>query len=302
MAAAIHHRLGPEHLEERLWIDSGVTGQGLCVATEGPDGFKIIEPVLDAIVEALLLRSIDVLIIDPFVSSHALDENNNSKIDAVVKAWVRVAIRANCVIILVHHTRKPSGQKVTAELSRGAVALPYAARTTLVLNRMDTEEAKRFGVKEEDRRRYLSIGDDKHNRAPAEKADWFSFHSVDLGNGTSLLPADNVGVLAPWTPPDPFEGLSGNDLYRVQLAISEGAWRESSQVKDGSWAGVAVARTLGLDLEDFQELARVKSLLKRWLHEGALVIERRKDPNHEERPYVEVGRWQNDSSSPRPAP
>lgn len=36
-------------------------------------------------------------------------------IDAVVKAWARVADAANCAILLVHHTRKENGAKITAD-------------------------------------------------------------------------------------------------------------------------------------------------------------------------------------------
>lgn len=285
-----------------MWIDSGPDGQGLCTAVEDEAGFRVLQPVYEALSEALMSREIDVLIVDPFVSSHGADENSNTRIDAIVKAWGRVAKQANCSIVLVHHSRKLAGQKVTAELSRGAVALPNAARITLVLNRMDAEEGSRFGITNEaERRRYFSVQDDKHNRAPAEHADWFRLASVELGNGTAIEPGDSVGMVEPWLPPDPFDGLTGEHLYQVQLAIAEGEWRESSQVKDGSWVGVPVARTLRLDAEDPAHRARIKRLLYTWLKEGALKVERRKDSNHEARPYVVVGRWQNDPSPPAPS-
>ena len=301
-AAAIQHNVDPTQLVDRLWIDSGPDGQGLCTAVEDDTGFRVLEPVYQSLHEALTSRRIDVLIVDPFVSSHSADENSNTRIDAIAKAWARVAAHANCVIVLVHHSRKLGGQKVTAELSRGAVALINAARITLVLNRMDPDEGSRFGITDEaERRRYFSVQDDKHNRAPAEHAAWFRFASVDLGNATALEPGDNVGAVEPWTPPDPFDGLTGQHLYRVQLAIDGGEWRESSQVKDGTWVGVCVANALGLEADNPSDKARIKRLLQTWLGEGVLRIERRKDPNHELRPYVVVGRWQNDPTPPAPA-
>jgi hypothetical protein len=300
-AAVIQHNVDPAQLADRMWIDSGPDGQGLCTAVEDEGGFRVLEPVYEALHEALTSRGIDVLIVDPFVSSHGADENSNTRIDAIAKAWARVATHANCVIVLVHHSRKLGGQKVTAELSRGAVALTNAARITLVLNRMDSDEGSRFGITEEaERRRYFSVQDDKHNRAPAEHANWFRFASVDLGNGTASEPSDSVGAVEPWTPPDPFDGLTGQHLYQVQLAIDAGEWRESSQVKDGSWVGVPVARTLGLNAEDPSHKARIKRLLHTWLNEGVLRVERRKDHNHELRPFVIVGRWQNDPTPPAP--
>jgi RecA-family ATPase len=62
--------------------------------------------VVEALVAELIARNVDVLVIDPFVSSHGVNENDNSAIDAVAKTWARIAKRANCAIVLVHHSRK----------------------------------------------------------------------------------------------------------------------------------------------------------------------------------------------------
>ena len=44
-------------------------------------------------------------------------ENDNGAIDTVVKAWASIAKRANCSIVLVHHTKKLGTDKVTAEVN-----------------------------------------------------------------------------------------------------------------------------------------------------------------------------------------
>jgi RecA-family ATPase len=81
-------------------------------------------------------RKIDVLTIDPFVSSHEVSENDNRAIDAVVKAWGRLADECNCSINLVHHVRKGNGTEANADSARGAKALVDAARSVIVFNRM----------------------------------------------------------------------------------------------------------------------------------------------------------------------
>ena len=256
-AGALHFKLSEADLGDRLFVDSAMEGAGLCTATE-EDGFKLIAPVFEAITAELIARRIDVLIIDPFVSSHEVDENANTKIDSIAKAWGRVAKAANASIVLVHHSRKLAGQKVTSEQSRGASSLIAAARIALVLNRMDEAEAERFGIEGDDeRRRHFSVQDDKHNRAPPEKADWFRMASVDLGNG------DSIGVAEPWTPTDPFGGLTGQHLYRVQMAIADGDHREDWQ--SPSWVGIAVAATLGLDAKAKFDRARIRKLIGTWL-------------------------------------
>ena len=48
---------------------------------------------------------------------------------------------------------------------------------------MTPEDAAKLGIADDERRSYINVSDDKHNRAPAEKADWFQLVGVDLGNG-----------------------------------------------------------------------------------------------------------------------
>ena len=287
-AAALHHGISEADVEGRLFVDSGMEGAGLCTALDGPDGFKLLVPVYEALTAELIRRGIDVLVIDPFVSSHQAEENHNNKIDAIAKAWARVAKAANCTILLVHHTSKAGAAEVTALSSRGAVALINAARSTLVINRMTSEVAAKLGIADDERHRYINVTDDKHNRAPAEKADWFQLVGVDLGNG-GLAPADNVAAVTPWKLPDPSAGVTDDNLAAVQRGISEGAWRAHPTA--AQWAGRVVADVLGLDVENPSDKARIKSLLRKWISNGALRVVTRRDPNkREDKQFIEVGR------------
>jgi hypothetical protein len=254
--------------------------------------------VIEALVAELIGRGIDVLIIDPFVSSHAISENDNGAIDTVAKEWARVAKRANCSIVLVHHTRKLGGMKVTAEMSRGAVALIAAARSTLVLNRMDELEAKTFGIEgDEERRRIFNVQDDKANRAPAEKADWYRIESVDLGNGglDGAAAGDSVGVVTCWTPPDAMDGVTCDTLYQVQSLVAQrtGHERYRADAQASAWVGRAVADILGLSASsgDKADRAKINRLLRIWIENGALMKVQDKDEKRNVRTFVEVGHW-----------
>lgn len=269
-ACALAHGLEPRDCGERFYMDSGLDNR-LCTANEGEDGFQIIEPVYDALKAEMLRRKIDVLIVDPFVSSHQAPENDNNKMDAVAKRWKKLASETHASIVLVHHTKKMSGREVRAEDSRGAVAVINTARSTLVLNAMSKEEAEAFGITDRaEQRRLVRVDDDKPNRAPPEDAWWFRKASIDLENGKDGSPGDSVAAAMPWTPPNPFDGLSVRDLYRVQVAIEDGSWKENVQAKD--WAGYAVADVLNLDPD--KDKARIKSLLRTWKGNGALKVDR----------------------------
>ncbi|GLI99784.1 hypothetical protein Sbs19_36020 [Sphingobium sp. BS19] len=288
-AAAIHHDIAASVLNDKLFVDSGMEGMALCTATETNGQFKLLVPVYEALSAELVRRGIDVLIVDPFVSSHEVEENANSKIDKIAKAWGRVAKAANCVIILVHHTSKAGSSEVTAMSARGAVALINAARTALVINRMDEKQAERLGIPDNERRRYIMVQDDKHNRAPAEKADWYRLASVDLGNGGggNILPGDNMAVVEPWSLPDPFENVTSRHIAEVQARVAVGAWRQSPQAKD--WVGHVVADVLGLNASDKADKARICALMKAWIENDKLRIEQMPDSKREMRPFVVVG-------------
>lgn len=284
-ASATHHGVRREDVDGRLFIDCAMEGAGLCTAIEGPDGFKLLSPVYEQVTAEIIERGIDVLVIDPFVSSHEVEENANSLIDKVAKAWARVANDANCVVVLVHHTSKAGAGTVTAHSSRGAVALTDATRSALVLNRMDEKKAQELGFDDSEGKRYFSVGDDKHNRAPAEKADWFFLASVNLGNGPDG--GDSIGVAQPAKLPDPFEDITVDDLRAVQSKVNGGDWRENNQANN--WVGKAVAEVVGLDLGKSSDKAKVKALLRTWIANGALRVVERKDNRSELRKFIDVG-------------
>lgn len=292
-AARLHWNISEADVGGRLFVDSALDGAELCVATEDNAGFRILAPVIDALVAEIIARKVDVLIVDPFVSSHRVSENNNGAIDAVAKQWARVGVRANCAIGLVHHTKKLNGAETTAEGARGASALPNAARSVIALNRMGAEEATQWGIEGDERRFFFRAYDDKNNRAPpASKSDWYKLASVQLDNGREGSLGDSVQVVIPWIPPDAFTGLTWEHLRDIQAKVTVGAYRKDSQSPD--WAGEAIAEVLGLDAgerpkRESPDLARIKTLLNTWLRSGALVESKEKDTRGNDRPFIRAG-------------
>ena len=279
VAAMIHYDIKPEDIGDRLFIDSG-RDQGLCIARQDRNGAIVLEPVVDALVSALVDRRIDVLIVDPLVSSHAVSENDNGAVDAVAKAWGRVADRANCSIELVHHLKKLGDAEATAESARGAIALVAAARSVRVLNRMTRDEAEKAGL--ETHRGYFRAFDDKANLAPAPAdSDWFRLESVQLPNG------DNIGVVVPWQWPNAFDDVSVADLVAVQQAVDGKELRASPQ--SAEWVGRTVAAVLGWDIDDKSDRSKVSSLLKTWIKNGALKEVEGQDAKRNRRKMVVVG-------------
>lgn len=288
-ATAKHYRLTAKDIEGHLFADSG-RDQRLIIATTDRNGTSIVQPVVDSLVAEITGRGIDVLIIDPFVSSHQAPENDNGAMDRIVKEWGRVAERGNCAVELVHHSRKnASGEtEITVESSRGGKALTDGCRSVRVLNRMSKEEGESAGV--ENPRVHFRTYIDKGNLAPpAESSDWFKLESVDLGNSPNGGFGDNIGVVIPWKWPDLMADVSVTDLRNVQTIVSKGRYRASPQAAD--WVGKAVAEAMRLDLDKPSDRRKAANLLKVWTASGAFKRVEERDEKGNDRPFIVVGEW-----------
>lgn len=281
VAAAKRFEINPEDVGNRLYVDSG-RDSPIIIAEETGDGARICRPVVDAVIAQLLERKIDVLILDPFVSSHAISENDNRAIDMVAKEWSRIADICDCSINLVHHVRKQNGTEVSAESSRGAISLIGAARSVIVYNRMTKEEGERAGIEPDKRSFYFRTSNDKANLSPPQSADWHRMNNVDLANG------DSIGVCCPWLWPDSFDGVTTGHLKRVQAAVAEGEFRADVRSKD-KWIGNLISDVCDIEMPKGQ--GRVKDILKQWFETDMLRIVEKNDAQRRPREFVEVGQW-----------
>lgn len=276
-AANIHYRIRPSDLERQLFVDTG-REQELVVAIEDKkSGVRIIEPIVEAVVEQITRHGIDVMIVDPFVSTHGVNENDNGAIDKVAKLWAHIADRTNCSIDIVHHLRKVADREATVDDARGAVSLIGAARSVRVLNRMSPDQAASAGV--DDKNGYFSITYGKANLTPlSSKLDWRKMESVGLGNGEGLAkPQDHAPVVTDWAWPtaEDIAAEHAKKLPAVKVLLDNGAYKRGAQAKD--WAGDAIAYSLGLDSDDKATRKKCGMILKAWLDSGELAVVAEKD-------------------------
>jgi hypothetical protein len=294
--------IDPADLSDRLFINGAdsIGSNGLKLATEDNfGGFKIQRPVSEALIEELTRLKIDYLDIDPFVSSHAVDENSNQAIDAVAKEWLRIAHEANpkaggVAVGLAHHLRKTTATEFTAQDARGAGAMINAARSCLVLQRMSPDEALRLQIADCDRKSYFKVYDDKNNKAAAAlRPDWYQFMSIGLGNEDvgSKGPEDSMAAIQRWSPPDVFGGVTARQLYQIQCIIEKNPDKARKHSMAKHWVGKIVAHVLDVNLDHRGVPERIKAMIDTWLDTGALRTVDRQNEKREPVPYVEVGRY-----------
>lgn len=291
IAAMQHYGLTPDDIKGRLFMDGEDTME-ITLAAENRDGLITNDDMLAAMIRVIKQNKIGVVILDPFVSAHLVNENNNGSVQAVVAMLRKLARDTNSSVQLVHHIRKGNGDDATIDSVRGAGSLIGAARAARVINRITPDDAIALGVDEHEALGIFRIDDGKANLAPpSDKAVYRRMQSVEIANG------EHIGVATEFKLPDLFDGVTTKNLYNVQRTIgkaeeADSAYRANAQADN--WVGKAVAEELKLDLGKPNHVAKTKAIIKQWISSGSLQVV--KLPNKRkggEAPCVIVGEWVN---------
>jgi len=200
-AMCVAHDITPKE-RAKLHITSG-RDMPLVLAKKGKNGIAINEEAIKSAIAYIKDQDIKLLIVDPFVRSHEVDENDNMQIDKVIWCFQKIMDATGCAVCVVHHTNKSvynaSSIEEKMHSGRGASSLVYAARIAHVITTMREEDANRFNISEARRGWYIRLDNAKANlQAPAEKAIWFEKIGVDLmiGETVGAVKLANVTAVA----------------------------------------------------------------------------------------------------------
>lgn len=277
------HGLDRDLVAQNLFINSG-RSQPILLAETGSTGMEIHTPRADHLIAVIRELGIKAMIIDPFVSTHAIQENNNAAIDKVSKLWARIADEADCAIHLVHHTRKTGHEELTAESVRGASSLVAAARYVRTLTKIGRRQGERLGwIGEGD---LVQIEVAKENNSSTTRRLYFTLTSQPLGNGDDTDEGDSIGVVSPYVPSAPKVVPTSSEL-RARLRVAVGTRRDLREHHTAqAWAGKVLAPVLGLDEADTNGLRR---RLTQLVEERLLKQEVRRSPKGQPQTYLVAG-------------
>lgn len=292
VAAAMHHGLKPDDFASRLFTDTG-REQAVTLGEIAAGKITLDEDLFDDLEAEILARQIDVFILDPFVSSHRMGENDNNAIDAIVKRLGKLAERANCAVEIVHHVRKPGGgskEQTDVNDARGASALIGGVRSARVLNVMSEEIAEaipNFNI--EDRFSYFSVTNGKANMSKrSADAKWRHLHDHDLCNGPVGV-SDHVGVVEHYALPEKAHALASlphNAAMIAQRAVYDAPMAARYDTQSPDWVGHILGKKFGIDSVDKSGKSTLLIAIKTWLQSGVLVMELAKDGKGNMRQFV----------------
>jgi RecA-family ATPase len=194
-AICLHYDIPLEELRGWFFMTSG--NEVPLKVANGYGELRIDNVLVQCIEEEVSRNEIDVAILDPLVTLHGVSEQDNNKMDALVRIFAAIADAQDCAIELSHHTRKlaTGTTDYSADDMRGASAIKDAVRAARMLNHMTAKDAEAVSVPEHERTGYFRIDRVKGNNAPPCKAVWRRFVNVELPN------TDEVGVVISWDYP-----------------------------------------------------------------------------------------------------
>ena len=190
----------------------------------------------------------DVAGIDPLVELHNANENDNQAMRAVVAVFRELARKHNCAILIVHHSRKGSGDaKGDMDMIRGAGAIIGAARVGLTCCVMTEKEAEDLGIPKAGKGFYFRVDGAKSNYAPLREAEWYERVEHTLDN------EETVSAAVPWTPPS--RDCSQEDFAALIDAIETAPIPLSPRLSDDPRSFATACIAIGLTAREAQRKA-----------------------------------------------
>ena len=153
------------------------------------------DAVVNQMIEFASHPDCGLIVYDPLVDIHDVDEGDNPHMNFVMKTLQRIARAANVASLVLHHTSKAGGSRQedrvgNMDISRGASGIVYKSRISFTLMNASTQDCEEYGLQDSERNTWVRLDDAKMNLALASgDATWFRKEGCKIPSG------DLVGVL-----------------------------------------------------------------------------------------------------------
>jgi len=142
---------------------------------------------VDNLKTILIENEFDQLIVDPLITFHNCDENQNKDMDTVYRLLAEIALECNVAVIVIHHTNKSSSAEsgeleINANAARGAGSGLAAVRIAKRMQHMSVKDLRKMLNKKESkltpeekamRYEYVHLVDAKSNYTGITDGQWF---------------------------------------------------------------------------------------------------------------------------------
>jgi RecA-family ATPase len=91
LAAAKYYGIPRAIIESNLYMDSSDNQDFVIAREDKQTGIKFVEPIIDSMIANIMEKGIGFWVIDPLVSSHAINEVDNPKVQLVIEKFRHIA-------------------------------------------------------------------------------------------------------------------------------------------------------------------------------------------------------------------
>jgi AAA domain len=107
-------------------------------AANGYAELKVDTALIAEMTRVIADNAIDVVMFDPLVTLHSVNESDNGRMDVVIRIFAKLADACGCSVDISHHTRKLAAGSFdhTVDDARGASSVRDAVRMLRILNIM----------------------------------------------------------------------------------------------------------------------------------------------------------------------
>lgn len=151
--------------------------------------------MINQLIEIASNPEVGLVVFDPLVDVHDVDEGDNPQMNTVMRMMKRIAREANVASLILHHTTKAGSTRQedrvgNMDIARGASGIVYKARIAFTLLNASMQDAEDYGFTEAERHEWVRLDDAKMQYTLANtQATWFHKEGAKLRSG------DVVGVL-----------------------------------------------------------------------------------------------------------
>ena len=238
-------------------FDEGKVGANLVILNQeqrltmaAVDNKQAVAVDYDKLRDAIKSFGTRVLIVDPFVQTHQMNENDNQQINFVADLFRSIAKECHIAVMLVHHTRKGAEFGARGENARGASALKDAARNVRELRLPTPNDVKDLNIEPTKANELIIVDHTKANYT--RLADLRFFRKVIIEVKCGLVETETVATVEPY------------DLAAHTIQISDEHYDTALQAialkQDGELAYVRNPRPKSLNI--YKDLAYVTGLTR----------------------------------------
>ena len=254
------HNLTPNDFRDTLFMGDGTVDR-FVLANMEKDGVGT-PPCVQEMLNFLKEQQIDILLLDPMVKSHTLEENSNPDMDKVMTIAKEIATRANCAIWFIHHSAK-AGVEFDVTGSRGAGAIMAAARIGGTIGKPSQDEIAKFGF-DSSVIRFNTAAKINLSAPSPEDIQYLRLRSQAVGNGDYVQVAELVESTSIVDSMDKY--LFANICKAIRTKPTNGVTDEWVRKADHTnWIGQAM---LGGGVANE---SHAKMFIEDWLKRGLLV-------------------------------